>query len=525
MTRRTSVTLAATAPFFATRQMLRGQVAADDSLRSQIRLSAGLLGLPGFVAGVVRNGKLSFVQVEGFADVESQTPMRQDHIFYLASLTKTFTAVMMLQYVQEKKISLDDYLLDYPFLSVGLSADRLTDPNVKLKHVLSHTSEGKPGDNFVYSGNRYNFVYGVFEKLSGNTNHYQAGAQEFRRRVEQPLGLTSTLAGYPVDKKDPRIVRITTPYFLDSGHKTATRDSGASGGTTLYPAAGLLSTVDDLSKYMIALDENVLLSYESYTRLTTPYALNDGRLSPYGLGWSTQKVGGHPVHWHYGYGDSYSALLVRLPEKKTSFIFLSNTGAASSPFLLGYGNLLTSPFSVAFLDSALPGLLSGSDRDFSRMFLVRYAETVFGRNQGEATSLLRKLSSTAPDRFHRSNWALISLLSGLGDPAFAAEMDSLAEAYRGAGAFHPEVSLAIADYYGKTGERAKCDMFLRQVADRTGYGEQGATRDACVRLGKELLRSGKTEEGRKYIWMGAQYAKTSGENVEAQERIVQSVKL
>jgi CubicO group peptidase (beta-lactamase class C family) len=47
--------------------------------------------------------------------LESRTPMRQDHIFYVASLTKTFTAVMMMQYVQEKKISLDDYVLDYPF--------------------------------------------------------------------------------------------------------------------------------------------------------------------------------------------------------------------------------------------------------------------------------------------------------------------------------------------------------------------------------------------------------------------------
>ncbi len=416
MTRRSLVTLGATAPFFATRPVLDGQIVADESPRSDIRLSAGLLGLPGFVAGVVRNGKLSLVLAEGFSDLESQTPMRQDHIFYVASLTKTFTAVMMMQYVQKKKISLDDYLLNYPFLAVGFSADRLIDPNVKLKHVLSHTSEGKPGDNFVYSGNRYNFVYGVFEKLSGNTNRPQACAQEFREHIEEPLGLTSTLAGYPTDKKDPRIPRITTPYFLDSKHKAATRDGGATGGTALFPATGLLSTVDDLSKYMLALDENVLLSSESYAYLTTPYALNDGRLSPYGLGWSTQKIGSHAVHWHYGYGDSYSALLVRLPEKKTSFVFLSNTGVASAPFLLGYGNLLTSPFAVAFLDSALPGLLSGSDRDFSRMFLVRYTETAFGRNQGEAKSLLRKLSSTAPDRFRRSDWAMISLLSGLCRP-------------------------------------------------------------------------------------------------------------
>ncbi|WP_031500106.1 serine hydrolase domain-containing protein [Bryobacter aggregatus] len=522
MTRRGLVQLAAAAPFFATRPMLG---ATDDLLRSQMRRSAGLLGLPGFIAGVVRDGRLSFVQADGFADLESQTPMRQDHIFYLASLTKTFSAVMMMQLVQEKKISLDDYVLDYPFLSLGLTPDRLVDPEVKLKHILSHSSQGKPGDNFVYSGSRYNFVYGVFEKLSGNTNHYLACAQEFRQRVEEPLGMTSTLAGYPADIKDRRIARIATPYFLDAAHPTATRDGGASGATTLFPSTGLLSTVDDLSKYMTALDENALLSSESYARLTTPYTLNDGRLSPYGLGWSTQTIGGHALHWHYGYGDSYSALLVRVPEKKTSFIFLSNTGAASAPFLLGYGNLLTSPFAVAFLDSVLPGLLSSADRDFSEMFLLRYTEAAFGRHPGEAKSLLRRLCSTAPARFQKSDGATIHLLSELSDPAFSKEMDSLAEAYREAGAFCPETSLAIADYYGKTGKVAKRDVILRQIADRTGYGEERATRDACVRLGTELLRSGKTEEGRKYLWMAARYAKTSGESIEAQERIVRSLKL
>ena len=449
--------------------------------------------------------------------------MRPDHIFYLASLTKTFVAVMMMQYVQEKNISLDDYVLDYPFLSVGFTADRLTTPDVKLKHVLSHTSEGKPGDNFAYSGSRYNFVYGVFEKLSGNTQHYQACAEEFRKRIAEPLGLTSTLAGYPLDRNDPRIPRIATPYFLDSDHKTATRDGGASNATTMWPATGLLGSVDDLSRYMIGLDDNTLLSAASYTHLTAPFTLNDGRLSPYGLGWSTQSVGGHAVHWHYGYGDSYSALLVRIPEKKTSFILLSNTGAASAPFLLGYGNLLTSPFAAAFLDNALPGVLSSADHDFARAFLVYYTEANFGRNQGEAKNLLTRLRATAPDRFRNSDWATIRLLSNLSDPAFSAEMDSLVDAYREAGAFHPQISLYIADYYERIGEQAQSEAFLRQVADSTGYGEHRATRDACAKLGAELLRSGKTEEGRKYLWMAARYAQTSGESLNSQERIIRGL--
>lgn len=500
-------------------------ISAEEVLRANLRRNADLLGLPGFVAGVVRDGKLSFVQAEGFADLESRTPMRQDTIFILASLTKTFTAVMLMQYVQEKKISLDDYVLDYPFLSVRFTPNRLFDPNVKLKHILSHTSEGRPGDNFVYNGGRYNFVYGAFEKISGNANHYQACAQEFRKRVEEPLGLTSTLAGYPTDTKDPRIPRIVTSYALDGGQKVLKKDAGISGATTLYPAAGLLSSVDDLAKYMIALDQNVLLSAESYAHLTTPFALNDGRRSPYGLGWSTQKVGGQAVHWHYGFDDSYSALLVRLPGKKTSFIFLSNTGAASAPFLMGWGgNVLTSVFAEAFLESELPGALSDADRDYSQAFLHRYTETALGRNPGEATRLLQKLRSTNPARFQKNDRVLIALLSDIADPAFSREMESLAEAYRKSGDFHPDISMAIANYYGKTGEPAKRDRFLRQIADHRGY-EGGAPQDACIRLGTELLRRGKKAEGRKYLWRAVRDAQTQGENVETQEQIVQALKL
>jgi hypothetical protein len=156
------------------------------------------------------------------------------------------------------------------------------------------------------------------------------------------------------------------------------------------------------------------------------------------------------------------------------------------------------------------------------MFLVRYAETAFGRNRGEVKSVVTRLCSTAPARFHKADWALTCLLADLSDPAFSGEMDSLVEAYRAAGAFHPDISLAIADYYGKTGEHAQRDVFLHQVADRVGYGEEGSTREACVRLGTELLRRGEREEGRRYLWMAARYAQTLDPG--SQQRIVQSLK-
>lgn len=511
---------AATVSCLAASPSIFGETNDALPLQAQIKTTALELGLPGFVAGVVQNGKLKMVQAEGFANLEKQTPMSREHIFYVASLTKTFTAVTMMQYVQEKKVSLDDYLLDYPFLSVGLTPDRLVYPNIRLKHVLSHTSEGMPGDNFVYNGNRYNFVYGVFEKMSGNTHHYDACAQEFRKRIGAPLNLSSTLSGYPVDKTDPRIPRIVTTYLLDKAHPNATVDAGASGATTHFPATGLLTTVDDLAKYMIALDQNTLLTPESYVDMTQPFVLNDGRHSPYGLGWSTQVIGGQSVHWHYGYGDSFSALLIRIPKKNTSFILLSNTGAASAPFFLGYGNLLSSPFAVHFLRNAIPNAIHSTDDVYAQVFLQHYTAILSGRNTDAPGRSLARLKSAEPERFRKSDRSMIYVLSELSDSSFDKEMEQLVKAFDESGDFHPEIELAIANYYKKVGERDKYLSRLHQIADRPGYGEQYATREACVGLGSSLLRKGQVEAGRKYLWMAVQYGKISGANAASLDNLV-----
>jgi CubicO group peptidase (beta-lactamase class C family) len=489
------------------------------SLESRTRKAALDLGLPGFVAGVVRGGKLDTVQTEGFADLEKRTPMSRDHIFYVASLTKTFSAVMMLQYVQERKISLNDYLLDYPFLSVGLTPNRLPDPNTRLKHILSHTSEGIPGDNFVYSGNRYNFVYGVFERISGNTHHYDACAQEFKKRIAQPLGLSSTLSGYPTDRADPRVPRIVNAYKLDKTHPKPTVDRGTTGESTHYPATGLLTTVDDLASYMIALDENALLTAESYSAMTEPFVLNDGRKSPYGLGWSTQVIGGEPVHWHYGYGDSYSALLIRLPRRKRSFILLCNCGAASAPFYLGYGNLLTSPFALAFLRDELPAVIRDADEIYSQAFLQRYTAAISGGGADTSRSLIERVKSEQPARFSRSDRSMIYLLSELSDPSLDQEMERAIQAYDESGDFHPEIELAIANYYKRAGVREKYVARLHRIADRPGYGEEQATREACAQLGTVLLDAGQ-ELGRRYLWMAVQYGQSVGSKTESLEGLV-----
>src|SRR5688572_19010283 len=100
MTRRSFVKLTAAAPFAATAGTVRpAHTTADDSRGADVHASADLLGLPAFVTGVARDEKLSFSQPPRFADLEARTPIRHDHIDYLASITKTFTPVMIIQHV------------------------------------------------------------------------------------------------------------------------------------------------------------------------------------------------------------------------------------------------------------------------------------------------------------------------------------------------------------------------------------------------------------------------------------------
>lgn len=506
-------------------------------LRQAIASHASLLKIPGLAAAVVKDGQVTFVQAEGFADLDRKIPMRRDHIFPVASLTKTFAAVTLMQYEQEGKLNLDDYILDYPFLSVGFTPERLQDPNVTIRHVLSHTSEGEAGTNYIYNGNRYNLVYGVFEQVSGDTRHYEAFAGEVTKRILKPLNLKDTFPGYPSDKNSPALPRIVTPYLWDRERQSFTSDRNLPGMTTLFPSSNLLTTLDDLAAYSNALDQHSLLTPESYQKLTSPFVTRGGRTNPYGLGWATQRVYDRPVHWHYGYGDSYASLIIRVPQDKLSFILLSNGGPASGAFLLGYGNLLSSVFAQAFFKHIVlgrsaqfsyTGLMDkpvvatdalAYDEIFSQALMRHHAEQNYHTNPGEATALLYYLAQHDPARFQKMDIALIHLLAELADPTLKTHMESAIKAYAATRYFHPDIHGLIAGWYERTGNGQTARDWYHQLADSQGYGENGAVKNACNVLGKYYLGQGEKEKGRAYLWRESLFTRymTSGTEQASQQ--------
>ena len=138
---------------------------------------------------------------------------------------------------------------------------------------------------------------------------------------------------------------LAQPYQLD---KSFTPVKGK------YPehfsvSAGLMSSVLDMAKYDIAIDQNRFVSKETQQLAFTPAVSTRGTKLPYGLGWFTQDYKGTRLIWHYGYWTCNSSLILKVPDRGITFIAMANTDNLSRPTDLGAGDVTSSPVGLAFL--------------------------------------------------------------------------------------------------------------------------------------------------------------------------------
>ena len=102
------------------------------------------------------------------------------------------------------------------------------------------------------------------------------------------------------------------------------------------PAAGIMSSVADLAKYSIAIDEKKFLKPGTWEKVFTPYVTPKGKTIQYGLGWFVKDYKGLKIVWHTGWWYGYSTLLIKIPEKDLTFIILANSQDLSRPFYMTY---------------------------------------------------------------------------------------------------------------------------------------------------------------------------------------------
>ena len=356
------------------KQRLEGFEKKVDELRD-------LLKIPGLSAVVIKDQSVLWARGFGFADLEKRIPAAPDTLYHIASLTKTFAATLVMQLVERGKLDLDEPMSHY-------SAD-FKDDSVRIKHLLSHTSEGTPGERYQYSGDRYDYLTVVIEKKTG---------KPFRQVMVEtfldPLGMDSSVPGHDVAEKGDKwamlgkgnldryatsLSRLAQPYTLYGDGEIIRvpyppRDSFGA-------AAGLLSTVLDMAKYDAAIDQHRFLRKETQEKAWTAFVSNDGRRLPHGLGWFVSDYQGVRLIWHFGnWGTGFSAIYLKVPEKHLSLVMLANSEALSDhQFAKGKEDIINNAFACSFLrlfvleDSKGRPQPDGCERD-SRAAVAKWLE-------------------------------------------------------------------------------------------------------------------------------------------------------
>ena len=394
-------------------------LASKEQERSIARLEAQVasireaLRIPGLSAAVVQDGELIWAQGFGIANPEEAIPATAATPYGLASVTKPFAAILLMQLVEGEQLDLDALVGDF---GLGFGNDDIT-----VRHLLTHTSEGVPGAAYRYSGDRYSYLTTVIEQLYGES--FRA---VLRREILGPLGMDDTalnvggcgLAYYAstLGLGDPERAHLhvyedaAPPYTYDRNYEVYRHAVP----TYANAAAGLISNVIDLARFAVAVEDDALVSAESKERMFAPTVLNSGEHGPYGLGWFTETVDGTRLVWHYGYG-AYSTLFLMVPDERLTFIALANTQNLSRPFGLGMANVsvLASPLALAFYKEFV---LDPRLRDrYPEIDWTVGTEAIVGQIDAIEDPALRGLAE-------RELWSTRKLYAGIGDRELALQL-------------------------------------------------------------------------------------------------------
>ena len=499
----------------------------DSAFTARLHRLSVQLGLPGFSAAVVQDGKVVYRHYEGVADRATGAPIAQNSLFGIASVTKSMTGIILSQLEAEGKARLSDPLLAYPLNTGWHPPTGIGDPNVTVGDVLSMSAGGRPGETYVYNGARFNLLSGLFDKISGIASP-QSYVVQNRQRILTPLGMTDTMTGYQKDSPlAPRAVKRYEAAPATTGWNYIERPYD---WDAAYPASGIISTIDDMAKYAAALDHDRLIDRAAYDRLTTP---RNGH--PYGYGWFTQVSAGTRLHWVFGYGQAESALFLRVPDKKLTFIFFANADTPSALAQLDYADVLRQPFGLAFFDSWVKG---GKGMDFDRpiaeiargigakpdamaveqlldeALLQAFRARMTGQGQDRAVALTGLLLRVAPDRFARPDVYMLRLLSDVSSPQLEPAARRLLASFDFEKDRRPVAAFWSGTVLEKLGDAGGAMKDYALLCDRDGFDDEPMKAQACERLGLHELAAGELEGARRHLWHSALMSRNINDNAE-----------
>lgn len=274
----------------------------------------------------------------GYSNVGAKKQNSEASIYQIGSITKQFTAALILMLEEKGKLSVQDKLSKYfPQFPDG---DKIT-----IHHLLTHTSgifnytndgqfmqsggvkpvdqktmfslfqdkplEFEPGSKYNYSNSGYVLLGYIIEKVTG-----KPWEQAVRENILKPLGMTHTGFDYAGLKGDAK----TTGYFSVSD--VGSVPSPIIDSTFSYAAGSIYTTTTDLLKWERALAKGKLLKKESWQKAMTPVK------ESYGYGLAIDSLHGQKRIHHGGGIYGYTSNAMWFPAQDYTIILFSNSSAA-----------------------------------------------------------------------------------------------------------------------------------------------------------------------------------------------------
>jgi len=291
---------------------------------------------------VSQKGKVIYKKAFGLADREWNIPNTADTKFRIASISKPFTALLILQLAEEGKISLKGTIKEYIPDYKGKQGDSITihqllthtsgvltslDPAEEaiqerlyhdLRDMISYTESAdlyfKPGTGFRYSNHGYYILAYIVEKVTGK--QFKAVLEE---RILKPLDMLNT--------RQSNQSRIENKLARGYEYKLLLGYENASGFDDSYTvgAGGLISTVEDLYRFDQALYSDKLISKDFKTKVF--YPASNGK---YGYGWfiNRKKVPSRSdsilVADHSGSINGFGSYMARIISDSSLVVVLKN---------------------------------------------------------------------------------------------------------------------------------------------------------------------------------------------------------
>jgi CubicO group peptidase (beta-lactamase class C family) len=268
--------------------------------------------LPAVAIALAKNGVVIYAQSYGVADLGSGEPAVPGTVFELASLTKQFTAALVLQLHEEGLLGLDDSLASLlpqygfsPAITVRMLLNHTSGlpdylnlpefqqwyvsgvPEPTVLNAISHTAlQFEPGSAWQYSNSNYFVLGAVIESVTN-----QSYAETLAQRIFTPLALASTY--YALPPRPPAALG----YTLRGGAVSQVRMADRS---ALFAAGALSSDVADVLKWDQALYSGTVVSAGSFKEMTSPAPVSVQSGIPYGFGLALEPYRGRPRAYHTG---------------------------------------------------------------------------------------------------------------------------------------------------------------------------------------------------------------------------------